>query len=56
MADRDTHALHVIKEVSRTADRLAQRMGGQYVLNRDLRQALDEGRSLPLPVVRAVRD
>ncbi|WP_407696721.1 hypothetical protein [Sphingopyxis macrogoltabida] len=42
MTIRDQRTLDVINEVSRTADRLARRMGGHYVLNRDVRTALDE--------------
>lgn len=42
MTVRDQRTLDVIDEVSRTADRLARRMGGQYVLNSRWRSALDE--------------
>lgn len=44
MTDRDQRTLDVINEVSRTADRLARRMGGQYVLDGKWRNALDEQR------------
>ncbi|MBV2149538.1 hypothetical protein KRZ98_14795 [Sphingobium sp. AS12] len=42
MTVRDQRTLDVIDEVSRTADRLARRMGGQYVLDGKWRNALDE--------------
>lgn len=50
MTDRDQRTLDVIDEVSRTADRLARRMGGQYVLDGKWRSALDEQRRDPLRV------
>ena len=42
MTLRDQRNLDVINEVSRTADRLARRMGGHYVLNIEIKTALDE--------------
>jgi hypothetical protein len=42
MADRDQRTLLVVHEVSRTASRLAQRMGCEYVLDGKWREALSE--------------
>jgi hypothetical protein len=42
MADRDQRTLLVVHEVSRTASRLAQRMGCEYVLDGKWRDALSE--------------
>jgi len=42
MTDQDRRTLEVIEQVSRTADRLARRMGGHYVLNSEWRDARDE--------------
>lgn len=42
MADRDQRTLLVVHEVSRTASRLAQRMGCEYVLDGKWREALNE--------------
>lgn len=42
MADRDVRTLNVVHEASRTADRLARRMGGEYVLHDRWRTALNE--------------
>ncbi len=39
---RDQRTLDVIEQVSRTADRLARRMGGHYVLNSEWRDARNE--------------
>lgn len=41
MTDQDRRTLEVIEQVSRTADRLARRMGGHYVLNNEWRDARD---------------
>lgn len=42
MVDRDQRTLLVVHEASRTASRLAQRMGCEYVLDGKWRDALDE--------------
>lgn len=42
MTDRDPRTLDVIHEISRTADRLARRMGGEYVLDGQWKAALTE--------------
>lgn len=39
---KDPRTLAVIDEVSKTADRLARRMGAEYVLDRQWRTALEE--------------
>lgn len=41
MTDQERRTLEVIEQVSRTADRLARRMGGHYVLNSEWRDARD---------------
>lgn len=45
MADRDQRTLLVVHEVSRTASRLAQRMGCEYVLDGKWREAISESES-----------
>jgi hypothetical protein len=45
MADRDQRTLLVVHEVSRTASRLAQRMGCEYVLDGKWREAISETES-----------
>ena len=54
MADKDARTLDVVHEVSRTADRLAKRMGAEYVLDRQWQTALNE-RSAAQPSVNARR-
>ncbi|AIT79124.1 hypothetical protein [Novosphingobium pentaromativorans] len=41
MTISDPRTLEAIDEVSRTADRLARRMGGHYVLKVEWQQAID---------------
>lgn len=45
MTNRDQRTLEVVEQVSRTADRLARRMGGHYVLNSEWRDARSEQRT-----------
>lgn len=53
MAIGDTHTLNVIYEVSRTSDRLAKRMGGQYVLKQEWRSAIkDSGCAVKKQLIR----
>ncbi|WP_158069206.1 hypothetical protein [Sphingomonas sp. Sph1(2015)] len=49
MANTDQRTLLVVHEVSRTASRLAERMGCEYVLDGKWRQALDEKRGFAGP-------